>query len=233
MEVLVPSSAVEGGRRDLQQGIHWDTIRVINFLDEGIFFCVSVLPGCLTSASDGFGHVHVGVVVSVIVYTFLVLTLRMKKSLLERWRSRDSVEDSRGSSIAPTMISSSSILRPCQLTRVHSTQVSRVSLASESIRRKFLEMYRNGKKVIKVVVEKGSTCPICLEEMESGGRRVVACDTCKNPIHEMCFMMWKKRRSRTCVFYRARWKGIGDQDKYINLSAYVAEDENNYGVNVN
>ncbi|GJZ34494.1 mitogen-activated protein kinase kinase kinase 1 [Tanacetum coccineum] len=124
-------------------------------------------------------------------------------------------------------------LRPCQLTRMLSTQVSRVSLASVNIRQRFLEMYRNGKKVIKVVVEKGSTCPICLEEMESGGRRVVACATCKNPIHEMCLMMWKKRRSRTCVFCRARWKGIGDQDKYINLSAYVDEDENNYGVNVN
>nr|GEZ36510.1 hypothetical protein [Tanacetum cinerariifolium] len=85
---------------------------------------VSVIPGCLTSASAGIfsrdlSPLHrlsrlsiesentytnpankitpeAGVVVSVTIYTFPVLTSRMKKSLLERWRSRDSVEDVNG-----------------------------------------------------------------------------------------------------------------------------------------
>lgn len=79
-----------------------------------------------------------------------------------------------------------------------------------------------------MVAEIGTTCPVCLEDL---GRvdKVVACGTCKNVIHEQCFLAWKKscrRRSATCVLCRARWRNGGDdQEKYLNLSAYVSEDD--------
>nr|XP_043623102.1 mitogen-activated protein kinase kinase kinase 1 [Erigeron canadensis] len=127
-----------------------------------------------------------------------------------------------------------STLRPCQLTRLLSTPVSCKTLASAPIRKRFLELYRlrnnRNEKGIKVSVnvEDGSMCPVCLDELGvDGGRRLVACATCKNPIHEECLMAWKKKRSRTtCVICRARWKEIGEQGKYINLSTYVSQEEN-------
>ncbi|KAI3823504.1 hypothetical protein L1987_04942 [Smallanthus sonchifolius] len=115
-------------------------------------------------------------------------------------------------------------LRPCQLTRLLSAKVSGEAVAGAPVRRRFLELYRrrNGNK-LSVHVEDGSTCPVCLEELGVGGRRVVACATCKNPVHVGCLMNWKSKRSRTCVICRARWRDTSQEDKYINLSDYLCE----------
>jgi len=79
---------------------------------------------------------------------------------------------------------------------------------------------------LKIEIEKGVTCPICLEEMNKE-ERVAACGTCRNPLHEECLMAWKRsnrRRSIKCVICRARWRDVRanseQQDKYLNLSAY-------------
>ncbi|KVH90333.1 hypothetical protein Ccrd_007656 [Cynara cardunculus var. scolymus] len=118
-------------------------------------------------------------------------------------------------------------LRPCQLTRLLSAPVSSETVAGAAIRQRFHELYlrRIATTPPVITVEDNSTCPICLEEMGVGGRRLVACATCKNPIHEECLMAWKNRRSRTCVICRARWRNIDEEDRYINLSAYVSEDD--------
>lgn len=77
-------------------------------------------------------------------------------------------------------------------------------------------------------IEEGTACPVCLEEMDGKEERVVVCRTCKNPIHEECLLRWKRstgRRSASCVICRARWRErtTSEQDKYLNLSAYVNE----------
>jgi hypothetical protein len=59
--------------------------------------------------------------------------------------------------------------------------------------------------------------------------RVVSCGTCRNPIHEECLRRWKRsrgRRAASCVICRARWRDRADQERYLNLAAYVSEDNN-------
>lgn len=90
---------------------------------------------------------------------------------------------------------------------------------------------RQGGGKQRVETEEGATCPVCLEEIggkEKEENKVVACGTCRNPIHEECLVRWKRsrgRRSASCVMCRARWKDRAEQDKYLNLSAYVSEDD--------
>jgi hypothetical protein len=72
----------------------------------------------------------------------------------------------------------------------------------------------------------GITCPVCLDEMRSG-ERVVSCGTCRNPIHEECLLRWKRSRGRrpaSCVICRARWRDRADQERYLNLAAYISGD---------
>ncbi|XP_076891282.1 uncharacterized protein LOC143542614 [Bidens hawaiensis] len=119
-------------------------------------------------------------------------------------------------------------LRPCQLTRLLSAKVSVEAIASAPIRQRFHELYRRWKARKSLVhVEDGSKCPVCLEELGVGCRRVVACGACKNPIHAVCLTAWKSKRSRTCVICRARWRESRQEDKYINLSDYVGEEYDN------
>ncbi|KAI7993883.1 hypothetical protein LOK49_LG11G01733 [Camellia lanceoleosa] len=78
-----------------------------------------------------------------------------------------------------------------------------------------------------VEIEDGTSCPVCLDELGQGDK-VVVCGTCRNPIHEECLLTWKRssrRRSATCVICRARWRNRTDQEPYLNLSAYVSEDD--------
>ncbi|EYU20428.1 hypothetical protein ABFS82_01G019600 [Erythranthe guttata] len=123
-------------------------------------------------------------------------------------------------------------LRPCQLRRLLNLPTSREALAGAAVRERFHHLFfqsrSTGSRRPDVVAEIGTACPVCLEDL---GRedKVVACGTCKNVIHETCFLAWKKtcrRRSATCVLCRARWRNGGDdQEKYLNLSAYVSEDD--------
>ncbi|KAK4419941.1 hypothetical protein Salat_2407000 [Sesamum alatum] len=125
-------------------------------------------------------------------------------------------------------------LRPCQLNRLLNLPTSCEALAGAAVREIFHQLFfqargaASGSRRPDVVADGGTTCPVCLECM---GReeRVVACNTCKNVIHEECFLAWKRscrRRSATCVLCRARWRNGGDdQEKYLNLSAYVSEDD--------
>ncbi|GAA0150491.1 hypothetical protein Leryth_008484 [Lithospermum erythrorhizon] len=84
-----------------------------------------------------------------------------------------------------------------------------------------------------IEIKDGASCPICLEEMEvmeegNEGKKIVACRTCRNVVHEECILEWKRRskkRSISCVLCRARWRFSENQeDKYLNLSAYINED---------
>ncbi|KAG6389464.1 hypothetical protein SASPL_150932 [Salvia splendens] len=126
-------------------------------------------------------------------------------------------------------------LRPCQLRRLLSLPTAADSLATATLRDRFHQISAQARagggripRPPTVVPEEGAACPVCLEEM---GReeRVVSCGACKNVIHEECFLAWKRscrRRSATCVLCRARWRSGGDDpDKYLNLSAYVNEED--------
>ncbi|CDP08166.1 unnamed protein product [Coffea canephora] len=122
-------------------------------------------------------------------------------------------------------------LRPCQLNRLLASPTSTDALAGATVREMFHQLFFQAGPSTSggpgVDVEDGTACPICLEEMGKG-EKIVACGTCRNPIHEECLMAWKKssrRRSTSCVLCRARWRNTADQDKYLNLSAYISEDD--------
>ncbi|XP_075524210.1 uncharacterized protein LOC142556619 [Primulina tabacum] len=123
-------------------------------------------------------------------------------------------------------------LRPCQLHQLLDIPTSVDALAGAAVRERFHQMFSKekggGSRPPVVVADCDGACPVCLEEMKRD-MKVVACGTCKNVIHEECFLAWKKscgRRSATCVLCRARWRNNGgDLEKYLNLSAYVNEDD--------
>ncbi|KAJ7965936.1 Mitogen-activated protein kinase kinase kinase 1 [Quillaja saponaria] len=121
-------------------------------------------------------------------------------------------------------------LRSCQLSRLIDMPTLAEALAGASLRQRFHQLFfhsRQGCLRPVVEIEDGTTCPICLEEMGKEDR-VVSCGTCKNPIHEECLVRWKRsrgRRSASCVICRARWRDRTEQDKYLNLAAYVTEDD--------
>ncbi|KAM1365013.1 hypothetical protein ACFX13_044082 [Malus domestica] len=126
-------------------------------------------------------------------------------------------------------------LRPCQVNRLLGLPTLPEALAAFSLRERFHQLFFQGsssssatKPRHQVEIEEGSSCPVCLEEMAGKQEKVVACGTCRNPIHEECLMTWKRSsggRSASCVICRARWKDINrimKQDKYLNLAAYYA-----------
>lgn len=121
-------------------------------------------------------------------------------------------------------------LRPCRLSRLLSKPSLCDSLASASVRQRFHQLFfqgRQGGLGPHVEIEEGTTCPICLDEMEKE-ERVVACGTCKNVVHENCLIKWRRSRGRrggSCVICRARWRDLSDQERYLNLAAYVSEDD--------
>lgn len=139
-------------------------------------------------------------------------------------------------------------LRPCRLRRLLATPSAGTALASASLRTRFHERFflarkRGGGKEWETrpdetmrpgeegeEEEEAEACPICLEEMGARGEgvRVVACTTCRNRVHEECLLRWKKslgRRSAICVMCRARWRRERVLDQYVNLAAYVGEDD--------
>ncbi|EEF45849.1 mitogen-activated protein kinase kinase kinase 1 [Ricinus communis] len=140
-------------------------------------------------------------------------------------------------------------LRPCRVSHLLSTPTSGEALASEGVRQRFHELFfqvkkdsllrpnNNNNNNNNMKIEDGTTCPICLDEIEKDGvdqRGAVACGTCKNVIHEECLKMWRKSRGRrggNCVICRARWRDHrNDQERYLNLSAYVSDDGYHTGI---
>ncbi|GMH06981.1 hypothetical protein Nepgr_008821 [Nepenthes gracilis] len=129
-------------------------------------------------------------------------------------------------------------LRPCQLNRLLGAPTSHEALANVSLRERFHRLFfhaRQGSLRSTIEVDDGAACPVCLDEM---GReeKVVACGTCRNPIHEDCLMNWKKsqgRRSASCVICRARWRDKANQEKYLNLAAYIQEEDDVPEIGVN
>ncbi|XP_059461703.1 uncharacterized protein LOC132190679 [Corylus avellana] len=122
-------------------------------------------------------------------------------------------------------------LRPCHLNRLLGTPTVRETLAGAGVRERFHQLFfqaRPGASRPNIEIEDGTTCPICLDEMRKW-ERVVSCGTCRNPIHEECLQRWKRstgRRATSCVICRARWRDRADQERYLNLAAYVSEDNN-------
>ncbi|KAF9613563.1 hypothetical protein IFM89_023878 [Coptis chinensis] len=121
-------------------------------------------------------------------------------------------------------------LRPCQLARLLGTPILLDTLAGRRVRERFHQLLPRlliGPPDCTVDLEDGATCPICLEVMTMEDKLVV-CGSCRNPLHEECLLMWKRakgRRSANCVICRARWRDRVDQERYLNLAAYVSEDE--------
>ncbi|KAK7282976.1 hypothetical protein RIF29_12135 [Crotalaria pallida] len=122
-------------------------------------------------------------------------------------------------------------LRPCQLQRVLAMPTLPETVAGGTLRQRFHQLFLDGGKGESagpsIEMEDGAMCPVCLEEMVRE-EKLVACGTCHNPIHEECLVRWKRtrgRRSASCVICRARWRDKTEQDKYVNLSAFVSEDD--------
>ncbi|XP_043704907.1 uncharacterized protein LOC122654743 [Telopea speciosissima] len=123
------------------------------------------------------------------------------------------------------------ILRPCQLSRLLGSPTSPDSLAGVRVRERFHQLFSHsstrGVPSRVADLEDGATCPICLDEMGKEDR-VVTCRACRNPLHEDCQQRWKRsrgRRSATCVICRARWRETAEQEMYLNLAAYVSEED--------
>ncbi|CAK9184886.1 unnamed protein product [Ilex paraguariensis] len=121
-------------------------------------------------------------------------------------------------------------LRPCELHRLLGLPMSPESFAGDGVREWFHQLYfpaRQGPSRPVVEIENGAMCPICLEEMERR-EKLVACATCRNPIHKECLMAWKRssrRKSVSCVICRARWRDRAERERYLNLSAYVSDED--------
>ncbi|XWS17702.1 hypothetical protein CRYUN_Cryun33cG0089800 [Craigia yunnanensis] len=120
-------------------------------------------------------------------------------------------------------------LRPCRLSRLLGTPTLLEALAGARLRERFHQLFSPAKKQGgsegDKEIEEGTVCPVCLDEMEKG-EKVVACSTCRNLIHEECLMRWKRSRGRrlaSCVICRTRWSA--DHVKYMNLAAYISQDE--------
>lgn len=78
-----------------------------------------------------------------------------------------------------------------------------------------------------MVPEEGASCPICLDEMGKEGK-LVACGTCRNAVHEECFVRWRRSKvsgATRCVICRARWRNRAEQDEYLNLSEYLSDED--------
>ncbi|KAG5578294.1 hypothetical protein H5410_058428 [Solanum commersonii] len=132
-------------------------------------------------------------------------------------------------------------LRPRHLQRLLNLPISTEALATSKVREMFHQLFsqqpqRSSPVIIKI--ENGTTCPVCLEEMNEE-EKIAACVTCRNPIHEECLMAWKRstsrRKSISCVLCRARWRDVRNEiegDKYLNLSPYIISNvENEIGEN--
>ncbi|XP_010313451.2 uncharacterized protein [Solanum lycopersicum] len=127
-------------------------------------------------------------------------------------------------------------LRPRHLQRLLNLPISTEVLATSEVREMFHQLFsqqpkRSSPVIIKV--ENGTTCPVCLEEMNEE-EKIAACVTCRNPIHEECLMAWKRsnnrRKSISCVLCRARWRDVRNElegDKYLNLSPYIISNVEN------
>ncbi|KAJ4708086.1 Mitogen-activated protein kinase kinase kinase 1-like protein [Melia azedarach] len=127
-------------------------------------------------------------------------------------------------------------LRPCQLSRLLSSPTLAEAMAGASLRERFHQLFfrarnnNNGSAGPVVEIEDGRACPICLDEMGKEDR-LVACGTCKNLIHEECWVGWKRsrgRRAASCVICRARWRDRSDQEKYLNLAAFVNQEDDHH-----
>lgn len=128
-------------------------------------------------------------------------------------------------------------LRSCQLTRLLCMPTLPDAVAGAGVRQRFHQLFfsqvrqESSSSRPTVEIEDGTMCPVCLEEMAGKEDRVVACGTCRNPIHEECLLRWKRstgRRSASCVICRARWRNrtsSSEQEKYLNLSAFVNDHE--------
>ena len=127
-------------------------------------------------------------------------------------------------------------LKPNHLARLLATPSFIVSFARQTLRERFHQVFFLNKELginaaslmPCVEVEEGAMCPICLDEMRKSGDRAVACGTCKIPVHEECLMTWEKTKKKgltKCVTCRSPWTNKGDQQRYLNLSYYVWEDE--------
>ncbi|KAF5743237.1 hypothetical protein HS088_TW09G01302 [Tripterygium wilfordii] len=122
-----------------------------------------------------------------------------------------------------------STLRLCQVSSLLGMPTLPDALAGETLRRIFHELFfKSRPQRAAIEIQEGRSCPVCLDEMDKG-ERVVACGTCRNVIHEECWLKWKRsggRRPASCVICRARWRNIkADEDKYLNLAAYIREDD--------
>lgn len=121
-------------------------------------------------------------------------------------------------------------LRPCRLSRLLGTPTLPGALAGPRVRERFHQLFLQTREdTSRPVVEiaEGTSCPVCLDEIEKEDK-VVTCGTCRNPIHEECLLRWKRsrgRRSASCVICRARWRDRMDQENYLNLAAYVGRDD--------
>ncbi|GAB2284835.1 hypothetical protein Dimus_019288 [Dionaea muscipula] len=126
-------------------------------------------------------------------------------------------------------------LKPSEVSRLLSLPMSDGAVAGDRLRYGFYQnFYRQRQRRLAPRSAEADgmgerSCPVCLDDLEKGDK-VVSCGTCGNPVHETCFANWKKSqrgriRSVTCVFCRAVWPEDPLQGEYLNLSAYVDEEE--------
>ncbi|KAJ6361530.1 hypothetical protein OIU78_002042 [Salix suchowensis] len=160
----------------------------------------------------------------------LHLRLKPSRQVAERISRAIRQPSSPSPSIRSQLLYPGRNLRICQLNRLLGTRTLPEALAGACARERFHQLFfqrRYGVLRPRVEAEDGTTCPICLEEMEKA-EKVVACGSCRNTVHEECLMRWKRskgRRAASCVICRARWRDRNDEDKYLNLAAYVGEDD--------
>nr|CAD1842207.1 unnamed protein product [Ananas comosus var. bracteatus] len=130
-------------------------------------------------------------------------------------------------------------LRPCQLARLLAAPTAPGVLAGARARARFHELFSGRRSAAArdgegdaVRARDGGGCARCVWRRWGGdggdGKEVAVCSACGNWVHGECMTRWKRsrgRRAASCVVCRARWRERRERNRYINLSAYVSEEE--------
>jgi hypothetical protein len=93
---------------------------------------------------------------------------------------------------------------------------------SDEVEEEIINKLQEGDKSSKIKFD--DICPICLESLENGQDLDCCKDSCGKYIHKICFNMWCRKNSASCVFCRSDWhRKVGKNEisdgtfNYINV----------------
>ncbi|KAI3943897.1 hypothetical protein MKW92_023819, partial [Papaver armeniacum] len=129
----------------------------------------------------------------------------------------------------------SKTLTQCQVGRIGNMRHSVQSFAGACARNRFRYLRRTmsiGSRLgppQKIQLEIGEKCPYCEGDLNEVDiyNPVVECEACGEVGHKSCLVTSKLRQGGdSCNSCQAHWSALSDENRYLNLAAYVNEGEN-------